>query len=956
MADNIPSSQHTQHTQHIADTPCSAHTDNTSPPLTHAMFQRKPHTASATSLSVEASSSAGQGKDATQRLQIQQLKATAQNLGLPSDTVGYKMLEALATAPAVDDALSWHDVLALASSDKAVLLLPNITNSFSIPINPSQIRNHVVFTTTTPHSGAGFSPADSPAQVLAASGLRGSIDSGKIVFHGHLSQNYAESNLFDSNTRSSLLSSLPPLTTHHGFETKFPTHKCLLLGSLSIPSPPTPKLSTRSRSSSLTNAAKLQSKSTFATFFGGGDRRTSILTPSFSNQTEETELEFGPPVEITVRTIDSSINYDDVKRELIKSVMDRIRERLEGLPRKAIARVVQFVVQFYPATPSAAALLAKRAPSKKSGSAAPKLSDPETSTAVIQELYIKVRDEVSSLLWNERLSRRESADEEITEREKEALEEEVEDEASLAVERVESVVTTEIFDLLFIPTNAEIIRDDTLASRIAALNMLDLNLNHLGVQVPDAPLNGQNEGEAEADARKGLEDVVNDCGQELQKIGGCLSPAVKIDVLIQAHKKIVDGLAKLPPIRLRPESDSQEDQVEDVKSQSEDNDKGKPPSSADLILPMLIFSMVKSNPSQIISNLLFIQRFRAEGMMSGEASYALVNATAAVEFLSSVDLSELGLGGSDRIVGFGDNVEQSTLPLQPVQVESDELTSKIRSKVTGEIGDLAGSANKVFTGVVDSGWGALRGIIDRKENTVSPPTIVRTADELTSSPVDSRPQSMFNRRASSLSVASIAANVANIASGKDNKPRLNTLPDNDTGDRELVNMSSSVSSREIPVSQSLDFEHKRKDSDARSVKSMSSMKSYNSNKEESFGERMNITNRLASIPGLGRFSLNQTSPQASQETALGASPSQGSLLNSFFLFKGNHSRTVSYNNNHSTSFEPPNAQFLNAHADELRLSDVKVLLEDYKRLAGVLEVLQGTLSQQQHQHQQHQHQ
>lgn len=148
-----------------------------------------------------------------------------------------------------------------------------------------------------------------------------------------------------------------------------------------------------------------------------------------------------------MRTIDSSINYDDVKRELIKSVMNRVRERLEGIPKKAIDRVVQFVVQFYPATPSAAALLAKRAPSKRLSSAVPNLSDPDSSTAVIQELYIKVRDDVSSLLWNERLSQKESADEEITEREKEALEEEVEDEASLAVERVESVVTTEIFDL-----------------------------------------------------------------------------------------------------------------------------------------------------------------------------------------------------------------------------------------------------------------------------------------------------------------------------------------------------------------------------------------------------------------------------------------------------------------------------------------------------------------------------
>ena len=239
------------------------------------------------------------------------------------------------------------------------------------------------------------------------------------------------------------------MTNHVGFETEFPTHKCFITSTLTIPTPPIPKQTARSRSSSLTNAAKNQSKSTFATFFGGGDRRTSFLSPSSPSDVarNESEYEYGPPVEVNVRTIDASVNYDDVKRSLIKSVMNRIRERLEGLPSKAIDRVVQFVVQFYPDTPSSATLLAKRAPSKKLGTVTPNLSDPDVSTAVIQELYIKVRDEVSSLLWNEQLAQKESAGEIITEREKESLEEAVEDEASLAVERVESVVTTEIFDL-----------------------------------------------------------------------------------------------------------------------------------------------------------------------------------------------------------------------------------------------------------------------------------------------------------------------------------------------------------------------------------------------------------------------------------------------------------------------------------------------------------------------------
>ena len=87
------------------------------------MYQRKPHTISATSLSVEAAHSSGQGKEATHKLQMQQLKASSQSLGLPGDSVGYRMLESLATSPKVEDNnLSWCDVLNLASNDKVTFV------------------------------------------------------------------------------------------------------------------------------------------------------------------------------------------------------------------------------------------------------------------------------------------------------------------------------------------------------------------------------------------------------------------------------------------------------------------------------------------------------------------------------------------------------------------------------------------------------------------------------------------------------------------------------------------------------------------------------------------------------------------------------------------------------------------------------------------------------------------
>jgi uncharacterized protein YijF (DUF1287 family) len=54
---------------------------------------------------------------------------------------------------------------------------------------------------------------------------------------------------------------------------------------------------------------------------------------------------------------------------------------------------------------------------------------------------------------------------------------------------------------LFRPsTSDDASHDDALASQIASLNMLDLGLNHLGVEVPSS-------------AEKGVDKVIKACGQ-----------------------------------------------------------------------------------------------------------------------------------------------------------------------------------------------------------------------------------------------------------------------------------------------------------------------------------------------------------------------------------------------------------------------------------------------------------
>lgn len=77
--------------------------------------------------------------------------------------------------------------------------------------------------------------------------------------------------------------------------------------------------------------------------------------------------------------------------------------------------------------------------------------------------------------------------------------------------------------------------DEALASRIAALNMLDLSLDHLGlITRPDHE-------EIAGTIASGLSAIVDDVGDELQKLitPDCLTPKAKVDILIRAHQLVV---------------------------------------------------------------------------------------------------------------------------------------------------------------------------------------------------------------------------------------------------------------------------------------------------------------------------------------------------------------------------------------------------------------------------------
>ena len=153
-------------------------------------------------------------------------------------------------------------------------------------------------------------------------------------------------------------------------------------------------------------------------------------------------------------------------------------------------------------------------------------------------------------------------------------------------------------------------KDEKLRSKTAALSVVGIGLNDLDVDLGQATKDPVAMQTREKEVRAWLEGARD----ELMAMSNEKYPLGKLVHLKAAHKSIVDTLSHFHPS-----------------------------SSADEIMPMLIYTLITSRPEgiDVISNLHFIQRFRNENKIDGEAAYCLTNLEAAITFLETVDLATL---------------------------------------------------------------------------------------------------------------------------------------------------------------------------------------------------------------------------------------------------------------------------------------------------------------------------
>ncbi|GAB7324056.1 hypothetical protein MBLNU13_g07448t1 [Cladosporium sp. NU13] len=155
-------------------------------------------------------------------------------------------------------------------------------------------------------------------------------------------------------------------------------------------------------------------------------------------------------------------------------------------------------------------------------------------------------------------------------------------------------------------------RDEKLRSRTAALSLVGIGLKELHVDID--PSSGPTPKSAEEKENE-IYTSLAPARESLLKMDDERCPLGKLQHLTAAHKSIVETLSQLFPSS----------------------------SSADEILPTLIYTLITSADTElnVVSNLNFIQRFRASNKVDGESAYCLVNLEAAISFLETVDLSSL---------------------------------------------------------------------------------------------------------------------------------------------------------------------------------------------------------------------------------------------------------------------------------------------------------------------------
>ncbi|KAF3926833.1 hypothetical protein ABW20_dc0102179 [Dactylellina cionopaga] len=441
---------------------------------------------------------------------------------------------------------------------------------------------------------------------------------------------------------------------------------------------------------------------------------------------------------------------------------------------------------------------------------------------------------------------------------------------------VEKKVTEAVFDKIWRHYNAEDeARDEALRSKTMALAVVGIGLKELGLE-----------------ENINVMDLQPVC-EALESLNHLKCPQDKLKLLKKAHKGIVDVLTKLVPTST---------------------------SSADHILPILIYSLIISPPQiHIISNLLYIQRFRYHKAVDGEAAYCLTNLEAAISFLETVDMSTLTTDEPRPEV----NPQLESIGTGPILLP---YLPDATDNASGQKGNVA----------LPSSAGPAR--------LISYLTPVEFAASAATSAVNTADQSLKT-------IGNSLENSYKFLFGKLSDKRTE-LPKTLEDVRKLVGTPSQEGEalRE-PMGDELLRPQKVKGESMRRIESSDSTRSKNSAVESTVPSNLETNMTMHPLQ-----SSSEIQPNSSGITYTPVADSVRNLGSQLGRFAGNINviRTFSKNqitkttevgssnistsrpNPDVTTIDPPIQRYLETAANDLKIGDVELLLQDYRRLALTL--------------------
>ena len=215
--------------------------------------------------------------------------------------------------------------------------------------------------------------------------------------------------------------------------------------------------------------------------------------------------------------------------------------------------------------------------------------------------------------------------------------------------------------------------------------------------------------------------------------------------------------------------------------------------------------------------------------------------------------------------------------------------SSLRGRVEQQVDALAGSANKVLTGVVDTSFGVLRALLPGQASDANAhagtgagananpdvPTPPIDADQSAAPWNITQPRFGLLRRDTHFSIASIAASLpgrSKSVQGEEAGQQMIDVPSR-PGSSRSVRPEDQTPSEESSEEDEEDEEEEEEEEeyDTRSIRSFESMMSQRSRqarKRKTTGGRKSLADRLASVPGLSRLGQGGSGEAAKVSSSL----------------------------------------------------------------------------------------